>query len=231
VFVSCCWKIGEELGAWPFRESEEKEDNLSMMAGRRLTPLGRMAFKTLKRSTKILDQKDISWVISSQHGDASRMVNLLLSLSKGDFLSPTDFSMSVHNAIIGAYSILTNSKKMSTALSANEMSFEAGLIEAFALQREKKERVGYMYYDAPLPSPYEEKVENTFPETCLALLLSEEENDIGWGLKLNYLAGQEPVIENRVNAVMSFVGFLKSDKKRYEIPVPGGHFLWERNGQ
>jgi hypothetical protein len=231
VFVNCCWKIGEDLGAWPLREPEEKEDKLSMMTGRRLTPLGRMAFEILNKSSTALGQRDIPWIISCRHGDANRMVNLLTSLSKGELLSPTDFSMSVHNAIIGAYSILTKSKKMNTALSAAESSFETGLMEAFALQQEKKETVGYMYYDMPLPSPYEEKVENNFPETCLALLLKGEEEDKGGGLHLNYRSDPEQGVEKRVHDVMSFIGFLKSDKTRYEIPVPGGHFIWERHDQ
>jgi hypothetical protein len=222
--------LGEEWGDWPLRELGEKEAKLTMMTRRRLTPLGRMAFEVLERSSATLDQRDIPWVISCRHGDGSRMVNLLTSLSKGELLSPTDFSMSVHNAIIGAYSILTNSKKMHTALSAAELSFEAGLIEAFALQHEKKETVGYMYYDMPLPFPYEEKVHNTFPETCLALLLKGEAEEKGEGLHLNYQSDSEQGSEKRVHDVMSFIGFLKSNETRYGMPVPGGHFLWERHG-
>lgn len=228
MFVNCCWKRGEDSGSWPFVNPLEQGEKRSMMMERRLTALGRMAFEMLNKSSGYLSQKDIPWVVSCRHGDASRMVNLLSSLSKKELISPTDFSMSVHNAIIGAYSIVTKNNKMHTALSAGEQSFEAGLIEAFALQQEKNETIGYIYYDMNLPSPYEEKVDNHFPETCLSFLLGGKEIDNKFGLQLSYVANPKQRIEKNINGALSFIGFLKNDEKRYTISIPGGHFLWER---
>jgi hypothetical protein len=230
MFVNCFWTLGEDIGSCPSRPPQETEDKRSMLMRRRLTPLGRMAFEGLDHSSKNLSQKDIPWVVACRHGDGARMVKLLSDLAKSEPVSPTDFSMSVHNAIIGAYSIATQNKKMHTALSAAEKSFEAGLIEAFALQREKNETIGYLYYDMDLLSPYEEKVEDRFPATCLGFLLSGEQTDLKLGLQLHYFSNQRNGTEKSDNTVKSFVGFLRNDEKRYEIPVPGGYFLWERNG-
>lgn len=44
-------------------------------------------------------------VFSSRHGELQRAEKILLSLNKNQTVSPTDFTMSVHNTAVGNYSI------------------------------------------------------------------------------------------------------------------------------
>src|ERR1700691_2625239 len=108
--VTCCWKMGEETGSWPIGEPERNLRQLPTMMQRRLTPLGRTAAGMLHNSSSRSNSEQIPWVVSCRHGDLHRMINLLSSLARNEPLSPTEFSMSVHNAIIGAFSIATKNK-------------------------------------------------------------------------------------------------------------------------
>jgi hypothetical protein len=69
--------------------------------------------------------------------------------------SPTDFSMSVHHALLGVLSIHTANHLGHTALSAGTESFGHGLIEAAACLAERSdEPVILIYADEKLPAPY-----------------------------------------------------------------------------
>jgi len=231
---SCYWKKGEEIGSWPKRDLEPNPTPLSAMMRRRLTPLGQKTVEMFYRSSSHSNPENIPWVVSSRHGDGRRMLNLLSNLARKELLSPTDFSMSVHNAIVGTFSIATKNKKTHSALSGAELSFEAGLFEAFALQKEKKGTVGYIYYDMPLPLPFEDKVGNDCSEVYVALVLSECGQDKEFielfpeTLYLDYERAEEYSVNKNSSSVSYLLGFLKNDAKRCKISVPGGYFLLER---
>jgi hypothetical protein len=170
--IECCfWEINGENEAWPKEKQSKVASSLPPLVRRRLTSLGQKALGMFYRTFPSENQKKIPWVVACRHGDMQRMVNLLSSLAAKEVFSPTDFSMSVHNAIVGLYSICVKNEEPHTALSGGELSFEAGLLEAFALQKEKRKTVGYIYYDSPLPGQYEGKIENDCPDICIALLL------------------------------------------------------------
>src|SRR3990167_6452217 len=99
---SCYWIRGKETCAWPQSEAEHTQKQLPSSSRRRLTPLGQ---KTVEMLYRVANQEQISWVVSCRHGDMHRMISLLSSLARNEQLSPTDFSLSVHNAIVGAFSI------------------------------------------------------------------------------------------------------------------------------
>lgn len=227
---SCYWRKGEQVGTWPKNEAGHNQKPLSR---RRLTLLGQKAVEMLYRVSPASPEQ-ISWVVSCRHGDMHRMVALLSSLAKKEMLSPTDFSLSVHNAIVGAFSIETNNKKNHTALSGAALSFEAGLLEAFALQREKKETVGYIYYDMPLPEIYTEKGEEEGEEICLALLLGEKDKESvefsSESIYLSYIKDEEDILNKNSSNISGLLGFLKNDAKEYRISVPSGAILLDRVG-
>ncbi|HUX79851.1 MAG TPA: beta-ketoacyl synthase chain length factor [Alphaproteobacteria bacterium] len=225
---SCFWKLGKETGSWPKIELNPKP--LPPMLQRRLTPLGQRALEMLYNCSSLPNSEQIPWVVSCRHGDMHRMVNLLSSLAKNEPLSPVDFSLSVHNAIIGAFSILTKNKKPHTALSGAELSLEMGLLEAFALQKEKKGTVGYIYYDMPLPQQYKGKIKNDCSEVCLAFLLSDKEclelsSEV---LYLSYETTEANMLTKKSCDFYCLLEFLKDDTEKYELRVPGGYLLLQR---
>jgi hypothetical protein len=228
--INCYWKVGEDTGSWPENNVEFQGSQLPSMMRRRLSSLGTMALKYLFQSSTQLKNKEIPWVVACRHGDVSRMDHLLSSLAKKEVVSPTQFSMSVHNAIMGVFSIATKNKKLHTALSGAEVTFVAGLIEAYALQKEKQETVGYLYYHQPLSSTYEDKFEEDPREVCFVLLLANKDQTepSSQRMQIKYAATGENLIDQDLNEIISFVKFLKSYEKRYEIFIPSGTFLLER---
>ena len=108
-----------------------------------MTPLGRQAVQLIYKSISERNSS-IPWIVACRHGDIEHKLNLLSNLAQDEMLSPTDFSMSVHNAIIGMFSIATDNKHTYSALAGGPNSFEAGLLESIALLKRKR-RLRWLY--------------------------------------------------------------------------------------
>jgi len=227
---ACFWKVGDDIRNCLSDTSEMSKSSIPAMTLRRLTPLGKSAVKMLDECSLSMGSEHIPWVISCRHGDSERMVNLLTSLAKQEVLSPTDFSLSVHNAIIGVFSIATKNKNPHFALSGGELSFEAGLLEAYALQKEKGGRIGYIYYDQPLPVDYEGVLKNDCSETFFVLVLKDEEQDdsIIGTIYINYIQDDNFVLKKNSSNLFMVMDFIKNDRKECKIQVPGGLLHFER---
>lgn len=232
--VKCCfWLENDSLKSNLVSHKTHDHKSHSLNSLRRLTPLGRNVLKTMEYSSSITEDRNIPWVISCRHGDAERLVNLHSNLANSETLSPTDFSMSVHNAIIGFYSIITQNKETNTAISGGENSFEAGLIEALALQRDKGGTVGYMYYDKPLPTIYNELVKKNSKEIYLVILLTDETSKILVDktedlIYLDYTNENNNKSKNNSSSIDIFMDFIKNVTKECEVSIPGGMFTFER---
>lgn len=226
----CHWHINEKTGIWPSTHHAAPVD-LPMMIKRRLTALGRQAIELLYQAND--QKKPIPWVIASRHADTLRKTRLLTCLAKKELVSPTDFGMSVHNAIIGTFSIATKNKEMHTAVSGSENTFESGLLEAYALQKDKKSTVGYLYYDTFLPDQLIGTSVQSYPTAYFAMILAEEKGQAGQ-LTLKYISTssenteQKTTTNNDINKLISLIHFLEHHEKNYRISVPGGEMLLER---
>src|ERR671912_252743 len=99
---------------------------------------------------------DIPTVFSSRHGEASRSADLLLDLASAVPLSPTSFSLSVHNSAGGLFSIARGDRAPNMALAAGTSSVEHAVIEACGLISEGAPAVLLVVYDCPLPALYSE---------------------------------------------------------------------------
>ena len=106
-----------------------------------------------------LDQSDanIPIVMGSRYGTvASNTLHLLKGLSENDLLSPTRFSLSVHNAAIGLTSQLTGNTAGHTAVAAGADTLKAIYTEALTRLKLGCEQVIIVYGDCPLVDDYSE---------------------------------------------------------------------------
>lgn len=103
-------------------------------------------------------------VYASRYGEIGRSVEMLDQLAEGETVSPTAFSMSVHNAIGALFSITVNNTGNYTAIAAGEETVEAAFIEASGLLADGAPHVTIVYYDAPLPERYRQFGEHA---TCI----------------------------------------------------------------
>src|SRR5262249_25228979 len=110
-------------------------------------------------------------VLASQHGELSYAVAMLHQLAAGEPVSPAHFSLSVHNAPAGIWSIAREDRAASSAVCAGEDTLGQGLIEAHCQLEEDEAPVLFLYGDAPLPSEYRAFAERPDPRRVLAVLL------------------------------------------------------------
>lgn len=122
---------------------------------RRLTTLGQNVLCHLNGNMA----NDTPIVAASRNGDVERMFRLFHLIEKQQPLSPTDFSLSVHNAIAANYSIITKNKHPHTAISGGKNTFIAGLLDAYLYVKSENKPVVFVYYDIPLPSIYDNIVD------------------------------------------------------------------------
>jgi len=112
---------------------------LPAMQRRRLSPMARMVFECAWPIAE--NQAPMPVVYASRHGETTRDFELLTALAQGGALSPTSFGLSVHNAIIGQWSIIRQETVESVALSVEGDSAEHALLEACALLEQGHDQV------------------------------------------------------------------------------------------
>lgn len=100
------------------------------------------------------DPKTVATIYTSAYGEIETMVVLLETIFAGDGqLSPMRFKNSVHNSASGLGSIGQGNQGFSTALAAGDRSFEAAVIEAWALLDERGGDAVISVADDRLPAP------------------------------------------------------------------------------
>jgi hypothetical protein len=135
----------------PTGDQQPDLGEMAPLLRRRLGPLGRTAAKA---AYDCQESAGIPIVFASRYGDAARSIALLKNFSVGEAVSPTDFTLSVHNAIGGVYSIAQKDRGNFTTVSAGSATAAAAVIEAAGLLSEEATEVMVVCYEAPLPGEY-----------------------------------------------------------------------------
>lgn len=135
--------------------SQDEPSLLEMppMLRRRIERLGRMALQVAYWGQGERDPCPI--VFASRRGDIGRSLQLLRQLAAEEPLSPAAFSTSVHNAIGALYSIAKSHTGYYTAIAAGDETVEAAFVEALGLLVDGAPEVLLVYYDEPMPAPYD----------------------------------------------------------------------------
>ncbi len=119
---------------------------------RRLSPLARMVFAVAR---DVVDEgESMPTVFASRHGELDRTVELLSSIARDQDLSPTSFGLSVHNAIVGQWSMFRGDRSEVTAIAAAGDGLELALVEAAALLQERPGPVLVLFAEGDTPEPY-----------------------------------------------------------------------------
>ncbi|HDS1734206.1 beta-ketoacyl synthase chain length factor [Pseudomonas hunanensis] len=162
------WANGAELPA----DAEQAPDVsfLPAMQRRRLGALARMAFAVGWPLADGIDQLPLVYV--SRHGETPRTFALLSELGARQPLSPTQFSLSVHNAVIGLWSILRGETSEMTALAAAGDGFEQGILEAAGLLHDGAPAVLLIVAEEQPPAAYQPWIDDVPFPYALALLLT-----------------------------------------------------------
>lgn len=145
---------------------------LSPLLRRRCSRLSRMALEVAFECGSREELAGVTTVFASRHGDTATNVPLLQCLARGQPLSPTRFSHSVHNAPAGLFSIAAGNRLSSTSLAAAQATFVCGFLEAMLMLRRGEGRpVLLVTADEPVPPPFAAFRDEPLAAYALALLL------------------------------------------------------------
>lgn len=136
-------------------EVEESSPTLKQIPAllrRRFSMLGKYA--AASTLNVLAENQKMPGIFASRHGDTGLTLSLLEEIGQDQPISPTGFSLAVHNAVAGIISIARKDKSPITAISAMNGLLLQTLFEA-ATQLEKHERVFCVVYDIPLPALYQ----------------------------------------------------------------------------
>lgn len=204
------WACGDEV---PLPEIPYKPElpMVPAMLRRRLSGIGKAALWTAYQLIDA-DTAMTATIFCSRHGEVNRTVGMLQNLAADQPLSPASFSLSVHNAIGGIYSIASKITTSITALSAGEDGICATLLEAYAVLSSADEgaEVLCVVYDDPLPAPFASGQSAPSAVQALALRVSLQSGSDAIPLSLTLSASQERLASERVTD--QFLRFLLNER-------------------
>jgi Beta-ketoacyl synthase, N-terminal domain len=122
------------------------------MLQRRLSPLARAVFNVAEQCTKGVNAPPV--VFSSAHGEIGKSLAMLKTIQADEELSPTAFSLSVHNAIAGLYSIAYGNSQEITVIAPGLDGIAPAFIEAVGMLHEGTDEVMIILYDEPIADFY-----------------------------------------------------------------------------
>ncbi|TFA84155.1 beta-ketoacyl synthase-like protein [Pseudomonas sp. LAIL14HWK12:I2] len=176
---------------------------LPAMQRRRLSRLARMAFSV---GWPLADgRKNLPLVFVSRHGETPRTFEILSDLANEQPLSPTQFSLSVHNAIIGLWSIMRGETSEMTALAAAGDGLEHGMLEAATLLNEGAPAVLLVITEEQPPEAYSTWIDDVPFPYAVGLLLTPGTD---WRLTLNSApqARSKPQWPHALNLLRTLLG-------------------------
>ncbi|RIY31641.1 hypothetical protein CKF54_06275 [Psittacicella hinzii] len=150
------WK--EEASYWyeqiQTRESiKPKLDFLPLAQRRRLNNEARLMFEAAWDLTNQEDNYPV--IYASLRSEINRSLELIQSLVTEGSISPTSFGLSVHNALIGQWSILKKVTQESTAISSLYENLEVSLLKAYTLLQEGHKKVVILLVEGELSSKFD----------------------------------------------------------------------------
>jgi hypothetical protein len=137
---------------------------------RRLSPLARMTLHAAHVCARGITR--LRLVFASRHGELNRTMAMLKDIAQAAPLSPTAFSLSVHNTAAGIFSIARQDCSPATAVAAGDETLGYALLEAYCqFQTHPGEPVLMVYGDEPLPDEYRGYAEREELPHAVAVLL------------------------------------------------------------
>lgn len=183
-----------------------KTEAIPAMTRRRLTLWGAMATEVACQCIDEIDENTPT-IFASRHGDTHRTSELLRSVARGEALSPTAFSLSVHNSSSGIFSIEQKLFVNALALAAGKETLGHALLEAQNLLNQDHKKVLVVMSDQPLADvyhPYTDEVEQ--PHAVAMVLTKPKDADT---LVVRHTPGLKPINGQPTSQLSMTLQFLK----------------------
>lgn len=205
------------------------------MQRRRLSPFAKLALHcALTAADECLTT--VPSVFVSRHGDLAKTSKLIEDVARNEPLSPTNFGLSVHNAVGGLFSIYTGNKAPLTAISAGEDSFFVGLLDALSkLKANDYQNILLVFTEQIVPELYQPYIEEYETTVACAILLEpvpesiNEPNEKGKKSSVYSLSMQAATNkkENSRMQVLDFLDFYYNNKSNYTLNITSKRHHWQ----
>lgn len=200
-----------------------KLTELPMMTARRLNSGSKLAVEC---GLSMLRRHAIDAVLyTSRHGELERNYRILSAMAVGQDVSPTDFTMSVHNSAVGALTIAAKQPIVSSSLSAGQDTFQQGLCEVISLLQAGYQRILMVDFDGLLPEFYHPRLPEGMPTWAFAVALVFEAGSALQCSTQGGSVGKEPPLPQS----MQFLQHYLSEKRAFTLM--GERLQWHWNRQ
>lgn len=172
------WQRGEAFWAENAERWETVAPKLAFLPPlkrRRLSESARLFFESAWELTAENDNLPV--VYASANSEINRSFALWESLLKEGDVSPTSFSLSVHNALVGQWSEMRQVKNETTAITARQDNLETALLEAHLLLNDGAEKVLVVIVEDRLAEQYDAKPIYRQPFAYSLALIVEKGSD------------------------------------------------------
>ena len=226
--------IIQKWAVWPPLRPDAEQDSVRQeallasvpkMLKRRLSPLAKMVF--CAANPCVDEHRMVPVVFSSTHGELTKALVMMEMLAAGEEISPTGFSLSVHNAIAGLFSMAWRNKLQCTVVAPGEEGLAAAFIEALGLLQEGEEQVLLVFYDEPLADFYPSAPYKLSSDESCALALRIAKGGEGQALTLSSSAINGDDGEQAVQ-LPAFIRFLAGPQAKLLLKSPRHGWCWEK---
>jgi len=196
---------------------------------RRLSPLAKTVFCAASQCDSLKDNLKDNWpvVFSSTHGELGKSLEMIKLIEAGEEISPTAFSLSVHNAIAGLFSIVYGNTSEMTVLASGEDGIGPAFLEALGLLQEGAANVLIVFYDEPLPDFYPAAPFQLSTDSRCALMLAISKDGDGQAIQFKRdgqcgYVGEQPV------QLPLLIQFLSGADASLQIKTPRQTWHWQK---
>lgn len=201
---------------------QAKLDQLPMMTARRLSSGSKLAVDC---GLAMLSRHDIDAVLyTSRHGELERNYRILHALATGQAISPTDFTLSVHNSAVGNLTITAKKPIVSSSLSAGRDSFQQGLCEVICLLQAGYQRILMVDFDGFLPEFYHPQLPPNMPTWPFAIALVIEAGNTWRCETQRHCAGEETALPQS----LLFLQHYLQNADAFTLPGERVQWRWSR---
>ncbi len=200
-------------------------ESVPKMLQRRLSPLAKAVLNSA--DTCIAKDEQIPIVFSSANGEICKSLEMLRAIQTENEVSPTAFSLSVHNAIAGLFSIIYVNQQEITVIAPGQEGIAPAFIEGLGILQEGADAVLLVLYDEPIADFYPVYPFNLNAESTCALTLRIALSGKGLPMQFSRLSiphndGEQPV------QVLAFLGFLLGNDKVLNLGNRSHGWRWQK---
>ncbi len=220
-FIVKAWSV------WPPVSNEALVptlENIPLHLKRRLSPLASSVFAAIAGCGNL---SLCPVVFSSAYGELTASLAMLTTLDRDGEISPTAFSLSVHNAIAGLFSMMLGNTSEITVLSPGADGIAPAFVEALGLLHEGAEEVLVVFYDEPMPSfyPTQPFLMGCAQRSAVALRLSRSGEGCAMCFSKTPSLGCQ---SEQPQHVALFVEFMSGAESILEINTPRQTWRWQK---